>query len=162
MSEASGPARLVTAGRVGRSHGLDGSFRVIAPVHGLALGTAVTVAGTSRRVIGRRGSADQPILRLHGVLSREAAAALGGELLLVVEAELPLGEGEWLASDLIGCEVPGLGAIVRVIDGPSCDVLELGDGRLVPLIADAVEAVDLEAATVVVNRAFLGLEPGTQ
>lgn len=158
MTGGSAPARLITAGRVGRPHTLDGSFRVIAPVHELAIGMSVTVADTIRRVVARRGSEDQPIVRLDGVTSREAAAALGGELLLVGEIDFPIAKDEWLAADLIGCQVPGLGRVERVIDGPSCDVLELTDGRLVPLVADAVESVDLDAATVTVNRAFLGLE----
>ncbi len=128
------------------------------PVHGFAVGTEVTVAGASHRVTARRGSDDQPIIRLAGVTSREAAGELGRELLLVPEADLPLADDEYLAADLVGCDVPGLGRIVRVMDGPSCDVLELSDGTLVPLIADAVEAVDLESATVSVNRLFLGLE----
>ncbi|MEJ7714580.1 MAG: hypothetical protein WKF40_02270 [Thermoleophilaceae bacterium] len=51
-----------------------------------------------------------------------------------------------------------LGRVVGVLDGPSCDVLELSGGTLVPLIADAVRAVDLAARTVEVDRAFLGLE----
>ena len=56
-----------------------------------------------------------------------------------------LGEGEWLASDLVGCRVPGLGTVARVVDAPSCSVLELDDGTLVPFISDAIERVDLDA-----------------
>ena len=68
-----------------------------------------------------------------------------------------LGEGEWLASDLIGCRVPELdGVVARVLDEPSCSVLELDDGTLIPLIADAVERVDIEAREIHVNRDFLG------
>jgi 16S rRNA processing protein RimM len=159
VTEAASSDRLVTAGRVGRTHTLDGSFRVIAPAHPLPKGTPVTVAGRSTKVVRRRGSEEQPIVRLEGVSSREAAAALGGELLLVGETVIPLGDGEWLASDLIGCRVEGLGLVERVIDGPSCDVLELSDGMLVPLIADAVRRVDVASREVTVNRAFLGLDP---
>ncbi len=148
--------RLVTAGRVGRAHGLDGSFRVNVPDHPLAAGTEVTVAGIAYRIRNRRGSDDQPIVSLEGVTTREAAAALSGELLLVSGRLEP---GEWLASDLIGCRVAGLGTVERVIASPSCDVLELSDGSLVPLIADAVTAVDTNARTVEVDRAFLGLDP---
>jgi len=36
-------------------------------------------------------------------------------------------------------------------------VLELDDGVLVPLIADAVTAVDIERRQIEVDRAFLGL-----
>lgn len=151
--------RLVTAGRVGRPHGLDGSFRVVAPEHPLDAGTAVTVGGVAHTVARRRGSSDQPILTLAAVGDRERAAALKGELLLVAEADSPLGEDEWLAADLVGCRVPGLDSTVeRIIAAPSCDVLELADGTLVPLVRDAVTAVDPAAGTVEVDRAFLGLE----
>lgn len=154
------PGRLVTAGRVGRPHGLDGSFKVLDPDHGLTVDTPVTVAGQATRVRTRRGTDAQPIVGLEGVGSREAAAALGGELLLVAEPDAPLAEDEWLAEDLVGCEVEGLGAVVRVLDGPSCDVLEVGDGVLVPLVGDAVLEVDTGGRRIRVDRQFLGLEPG--
>ena len=153
------PERLVTAGRVGKAHGLDGSFRVSAPDHPLTPGTTVIVAGKRYRVSRRKGSDDSPILALKGVGTREAAVALGGELLLVTESNSPLEEGEWLAADLIGCEIEGIGTVERIIASPSCDVLEVSDGSLIPLIADAVTAVDTEARTVAVNYAFLGREP---
>jgi hypothetical protein len=31
--------------------------------------------------------------------------------------------------------------VVRLLDGPSCSVLELEDGMLVPFISDAIESV---------------------
>ena len=145
--------RLVTAGRVGRPHGLDGSFWVEAPLHGLLPGTAVTVSGVEHVVERRGGTEERPLLRLRGVDDRDAAAALGGELLLVSE---PLAEGEWLAGDLEGCLVPGLGRVKRVVGAPSCDLLELEDGTLVPLISDAVTAIDLESRRIEVDRRFLG------
>lgn len=154
----SDPERLITAGRVGRAHGLDGDFKVAAPEHPFAPGTTVLVAGTRYRVSRRKGSDDAPILALKGVTTREAAVALGGELLLVTESNSPLQAGEWLASDLIGCRIEGVGTVERVIASPSCDVLELTDGSLIPLIADAVTAVDIEARALEINRAFLGLE----
>jgi len=77
---------------------------------------------------------------------------------LVDQAESPLEEGEWLVSDLVGCEVEGLGYVERVVGGPSCDVLEVGaDGVLIPLVSDAVKRVDLERRVIEVDRAFLGL-----
>lgn len=151
--------RLVTAGRVGKAHGLDGSFRVNATDHPLAPGTTVIVAGSRYRVSRRKGSDDSPILALKGVNTREAAVALGGELLLVTESNSPLEAGEWLASDLIGCRIDRVGTVEQVIASPSCDVLELSDGSLIPLIADAVTAVDVEAGRLEVDREFLGLDP---
>ena len=73
---------------------------------------------------------------------------------LMVEAEL--GPGEWLAADLVGCEVVGLGPVARVVGGPSCDVLELRDGTLVPLVSDAVRSVDVATRRIEVDREFLG------
>lgn len=148
-------ARLVTAGTVGRPHGLDGRFNVDRPLHPLAAGTVVQVAGEQRRVARRGGTDQRPLIALDGIATREAAAALRGELLLVHGT---LGEDEWLAADLVGCRVEGLGEVVRVIDSPSCDLLELTDGALVPLISDAVEEVDVDARRIVVRRRFLGLE----
>jgi 16S rRNA processing protein RimM len=149
--------RLVTAGVVGRSHGLDGSFHVERPQHPLAHGTVVQLAGRERTVERRAGTDRKPLVRIAGVGTREAVTALRGELLLV---EQSLAAGEWLAEDLVGCRVDGLGAVVRVIDAPSCDLLELEGGELVPLIGDAVRSVDLAARAIEIDRRFLRLEGG--
>jgi len=150
--------RLVTAGRVGRAHGLDGSFRVTEPKHPLEQGTTVTVDGVAREVHRRSGTADRPLVRLEGIEDRDAVEALRGQALLVDDTGAPLEDGEWLIDDLVGLQVQGLGRVVRVLPGPSCDVLEIEDGTLVPLVSDAVMSVDLKAGTVAVNRAFLGLD----
>ena len=135
----------MTAGRVGKPHGLDGSFYV------LPEGCTVFVQSEARTIERRAGTDDRPLIRLTGVSDPRG---LGGELLLV---EDELGEGEWLAADLVGCRVPELGGVVaRILDEPSCSVLELEDGTLIPLISDAVERVDLEAREIHVNRDFLG------
>ena len=76
---------LVTAGRVGKPHGLDGSFYVDGAVHPLALG--------------------------HG-------------------------------------------RVERVLDGPSCSVLELEDGSLVPFVSVAIRSV--EGDEIQLNEDFLG------
>jgi len=148
---------LVAAGRVGRAHGLDGSFKVNQSRRDFAPGLVVTVAGTQRRVERAAGTARHPLIRLEGITDRQAAIALGGELVQVVEVVAPLEEGEFHIDDLVGCRVDGLGSVQRVLPGSSCDVLELDDGVLVPLIADAVTAVDIERRQIEVDRAFLGL-----
>lgn len=148
-------ARPMTAGVVGRTHGLDGSFHVEHPDHPLDVGTAVRIDGRERTVERRAGTDRRPLVRVTGVDSREAAAALRGELLLV---ESTLAEGEWLADDLVGCRVEGLGEVVRVVAAPSCDLLELEGGELVPLVSDAVLNVDLGNATIEIDRRFLRLD----
>ena len=152
--------RLVPAGRVGRPHGNDGSFHVDRPQATLEPGTTVTVAGREARIERRAGTPERPLLRLSGVGDRDAAAALRGEKLLVAEADAPLGEGEWLAEDLVGCRIEGIGEVRRVVSGPSCDVLEVGeDGFLVPFLSDAIRSIDTAAGTIEVDRRFLGLAP---
>jgi 16S rRNA processing protein RimM len=150
--------RLVTAGRVGRSHGLDGRFHVLDAQHDFAQGTTVVIGGEEYRVTRRGGTDEKPLVALAGLKTREAVRALGGELLLVHERDSPLGEGEWLVEDLIGLEVEGHGRVEKIVGGSSCDVLELADGTLVPLIGDAVEGVDTDTGVIEINRRFLRLD----
>ena len=151
-------ARPVSVGRVGRAHGYDGSFYVEGAEHPLAEGDEVSVGGRSRRVERRGGTDQRPLVRLSAVEDREAAIALQGERLLVSQVAAPLEEGEWLAEDLVGLRAEGVGEVRRVLDGPSCSVLELTDGTLVPFTADAVRSIDSERRLIELDRAFLGLE----
>ena len=151
--------RLVPVGRVGKPHGLDGSFYVTRPSHLLPKGMTLTVAGREARIERRAGTDERPLLRLSGIGDREAAGALTGEVLLADAAEAPLEADEYLTADLVGCEVPGVGEVTRVVEAPSCDVLEAGpEGTLIPFISDAIKSVDLEARRIEVDLAFLGLE----
>ena len=117
---------------------------------GFAVGTAVTVAGRTTTITRRAGTDDRPLVRLADVDGRE----IRGEVLLVDE---PLAEDEYAAADLVGAEVVGVGRVERVVNGPSCDVLEVGD-VLIPFVSDAITSVDLERRVIEVDRAFLGLE----
>jgi 16S rRNA processing protein RimM len=154
-----GPAGQVSAGRVGRAHGLDGSFYVEQTAEPLTPGTDVTVAGRAARVERRAGTDARPIVRLSGVGDRDAAEALRGERILVDGGDLA--EDEYLTADLVGCEVVGIGEVRRVIAAPSCDVLEVGDeGVLVPFISDAIRRVDTAGRVIEVDTAFLDLGEG--
>jgi 16S rRNA processing protein RimM len=139
---------LVTAGRVGKPHGHDGSFYVDGAAHPLDSGTSVVVADQRREVSRRAGTDARPLIRLAGL---DDPGSLRGELLLV---EAQLGEREWLAADLVGCAVPGRGRVARVLDGPSCSVLELEDGTLVPFVSDAIESI--EGGEIHLDEHFLG------
>lgn len=148
----------IPAGRVGRAHGRDGSFYVDEPAHDFAEGTPVTLGGADRAVERRAGTAERPLIRLAGIGDRDAAAALRGELLLVEGEPEPLEDDEWRVSDLVGCRIEGLGEVVRVLDGPSCDLLEVGaDAVLVPFVRDAVRGIDRQARVIEIDRGFLGL-----
>jgi 16S rRNA processing protein RimM len=141
---------LVTAGRVGKPHGLDGSFYVEGPRHPLPEGAEVVLGSTPRRIERRAGTDERPLVRLSGL---DDPRSVRGDTLLV---EDELGEDEWLAADLARCTVVGFGPVTQVVDGPSCSLLELDDGTLVPLVSDAIESIDLDAREILVNREFLG------
>jgi 16S rRNA processing protein RimM len=155
---------LLNAGRVGRPHGLDGSFHVTRP-RGmlLSLGSVVRIADEVFEIVRRAGTEDRPILRLRGVDDRAAVEALRGEDLMVERAVAPpLPAGEYWAEDLEGCMVVTadgreLGAVARLRPLPSCEALEVGD-LLVPMVGDAVLSVDIEARRIVVDPGFLGIE----
>jgi 16S rRNA processing protein RimM len=151
--------RQLPAGRVGRPHGLDGSFYVERPGHELAEGTPVTVAGRAAVIERRSGTDERPLVRLSGVAGREAAEALRGEALLLTDGGGGLAAGEWLAADLVGCRIEGIGEVRRLVEGPSCDVLEVGDEAvLIPFVSDAIKQVDTDARVIEVDRGFLGLD----
>ncbi len=164
---AAAPGALV-AGRVGRAHGLDGSFYVTRPrPRLLSVGVAVTVAGRSTAIARRAGTEQRPILRVEGVEDRLAAEALRGADLLVDGGDAPtLGDDEWWAHELEGCEVVDgeelLGTVSRLIELPSCEALEVrpvggGEPLLVPMVKDAVRGVAPAQRRIEVNLEFLGL-----
>jgi 16S rRNA processing protein RimM len=155
---------LLNAGRVGRPHGLDGSFHVTRP-RGvlLRLGGALQIGSEVHEIVRRAGTEDRPILRLRGIDDRAGAEALRGEDLFVQRADAPaLPAGEYWAEDLEGCMVMTregreLGVVERMRPLPSCEALEVGD-LLVPMVGDAVLSVDIAARRIVVDQGFLGIE----
>ena len=138
--------------KVGRPHGLDGSFYVDAP---LGEGEIVRIGDREFTVAERKGTDARPIIRLTGIDDRDAAEALRGEVLTANTTE-PLGNDEWLVEDLVGCEIEGVGRVTGVLEGMSCDVLEVGE-ELIPLVTDAVTRVDVENKVIEIDREFLGL-----
>jgi 16S rRNA processing protein RimM len=158
------------AGRIGRPHGLDGSFYVTRPRPRLLLeGTSVTVDGQPRRVIRRAGTDGRPILRLEGISSREAVEALRSADLWIEGADAPvLEEGEWWAHELEGCEVfdaqLAVGRVVSMLELPSCEalVVDRGDAGelIVPMVKAAIRSIDPRARRVEVDLGFLGVDTG--
>jgi 16S rRNA processing protein RimM len=156
----------LAAGRVGRPHGLDGSFHVTRPRGALLkLGTVVRVDDDELEIVRRAGTDDRPILRLGGHADRAAAELLRGHDLLVRRADAPvLDDDEWYAEDLVGCRVvdgaAAVGVVRQLIALPSCEALEVeradGSELLVPLVRDAVRSVDVGAGVIDVDVAFLG------
>jgi 16S rRNA processing protein RimM len=152
----SGP-ELVEVGRVGRPHGLDGSFFVEAGSERpetFAAGATLYVGGEAVQVVSsKRGARGRPVIRLDRSVPR-------GEALAVPRESLPpLGEDEYYAFQLVGLVVEEeggrvLGRVRDVLDYPANDVLELDSGLSLPLVAACVRQVDLEGGRVVVSVGF--------
>jgi 16S rRNA processing protein RimM len=158
------------AGRVGRPHGLDGSFYVTgARARLLTLGTVVAVGAKAAAIVRRSGTDERPIVRLEGIAERSAAQELRGLELTVRAAQAPaLQEGEWWAHELEGCEVLDggrpVGRVSRLIELPSCEALEVEVGQgaeplLVPMVKDAIRSVEIERRRIDVDLEFLGIDP---
>jgi len=154
------------AGRVGRPHGLDGSFHVTQPNVQLLQGAEIVMVDDRELEITRRaGSAQRLILRLSEHDDRAAAEALRGKDMLVARSEAPeLGPEEWWAEELVGLAVHDgereVGTVRRLVELPSCEMLEVeragGGELLVPLVSDAVREVDLDRGAIDVDLRFLG------
>ena len=161
-----GAADVLNAGRIGRPHGLDGSFHVTrARAALLAIGGEVRIGEIWRAIVRRAGTDDRPILRLQGVEDRSGAEALRGQDLYVARAAAPaLEPGEYWAEDLRGCRVVTadgheLGTVEGMRALPSCEVLEVGE-LLVPMVGDAVRLIDVAQRRIVVDAQFLGVDVG--
>ena len=156
------------AGRVGRPHGLDGSFHVTRPnVQLLHNADTVMIDDRQLEITRRAGTERSPILRVAEHDNRAAAESLRGKDMLVARADAPeLGPDEWWAEDLGGCAVydgeHAGGRVRRFVELPSCEMLEVerpdGGELLVPLVSDAVREVDLDRRTIDVDLRFLGAE----
>ena len=171
-----GTSSDLPAGRVGRAHGLDGSFYVTAPRPLLlTVGTSVTVAGRSAEIVRRAGTDRRPIVRLEGIDDRAGADALRGMALTVEQIEAPaLGEGEWWAHELEGCTVVDggrlIGTVQRMIELPSCEALEVRRETtgsqptgshppaplIVPMVKDAIRRMAVADRRIEVDMGFLG------
>jgi 16S rRNA processing protein RimM len=161
-----GDPNLITAGRVGRAHGLDGSFYVTEPVAPLlTAGALLALAGRPAKIVRRAGTDARPIVRLDAMDSREEAQAARGEPLLLAAEHTPqLGPDEYWSHELEGCEVHDgkrpVGVVARLVRLPSCEALEvsMADGRqlLVPMVRDAIRSVDTTARRIEIDMGFLG------
>ena len=147
---------LVPVGRVGRPHGLDGSFFVEGSSDDpdrFAPGVQLWAEGEPAVVVASKRAAGRPVVRLDRPVAR------GAELAIPREALPPAEEGAWYAFELVGLRVVeeggrALGRVAAVQPGVANDVLELDDGRLLPFVEACVRDVDLAAGTIVVAPGF--------
>jgi 16S rRNA processing protein RimM len=153
----SAPERVIV-GRVGKSHGLDGSFVVedaSATPERFEVGAKLLVDGKAVTVVAARQARGRPVIRLDRRVPRGAALEVGRESLEQTA------EDEYYVFQLVGLrvEVEGgetLGTVSDVAPGVANDVLELDSGLLLPMVEDCVLQVDLLGGRIVVAPGFSG------
>ena len=147
----------VLVGRVGRPHGLDGSFFVEGPSEDerwFNVGSRLLAGdGEVEVVAARHGAGGRPVIKV------EPPVARGTALEVAREALPPTEQDEYYVFQLVGLEVVEeggrlLGSVVRVEPGIANDALELDGGLLLPLVGECVRDIDLEAGRILVAPGF--------
>jgi len=150
------PTGFVRVGRVGKPHGLDGSFVVEEASEDaatFAVGAELWVDDEPARVTRARKARGRPVVRLDRPVSR-------GTALTVPVARLPPpAEGSYYVFQLVGLEVEAeggraLGRVADVVPGVANDVLELDSGLALPMVEDCISRVDLAAGKIVIAGGF--------
>jgi len=147
---------LVPVGRVGKAHGLDGSFFVDGPsraVGRFAKGATLWVGGEPARVETSKQARGRPVIRLDRRVNR------GATLQVPRDSLEPTDEGQYYVFELVGLQVEDegarqLGTVTDVVPGVANDVLELDTGLHLPLVEACIRQVDLEAGQILVTRGF--------
>ena len=149
----------MTVGRVGRPHGVDGSFFVEgasdAPER-FARGAVLLVDGKPAEItVSKRGAGGRPVIKLERSVPRGATLAVRRE-------DLPEpDEDAYYVFQLVGLRVEeeggrALGTVTEVENGPANDTLALDTGLLLPLVESCVLDIDLDERRILVARGFAG------
>jgi 16S rRNA processing protein RimM len=161
--------RHVEVGRLGAAHGVRGWLRVqsftdppqrlfewrrwlLQPLNRTDLGREV-------KLLEARPQGDGWIAQIEGVVERDAASLLTGQMILVERELLPKPEGrEHYRDDLVGFEARNLegallGQVDHFIDTPGNAVMVIKGERehLVPVTTQHLRSVDVGARTLVVD-----------
>ncbi len=146
----------VVVGRVGKPHGLDGSFVVeqaSKDPERLAVGATLVVGGRPATVVATKQARGRPVIRLDRRVER-------GARLEVPLADLPpADEGSYYVFELVGLLVEEeggreLGSVADIAPGVANDVLELDTGLALPMVEDCVREVDVSAGRIVVAPGY--------
>jgi 16S rRNA processing protein RimM len=146
----------VAVGRVGRPHGLDGSFVVEEASDDerwFAVGARLFAGGDEAEVVAAKRAGGRPVVRLDRAVPR------GTPLEVARSALPPTAEDEFYVFELVGLDVVEeegrpLGKVTTVTPGVANDVLELDSGLSLPMVEDCVRRIDLESARILVALGF--------
>jgi 16S rRNA processing protein RimM len=151
----------IEIGRITRPHGIRGEVVILThdPASDALAGTeTVWVGGVARTISEARDTPRGWLVRFDGVVTRNDAETLRGQLVEVDRDQLDLEDDDILLDDLVGCKVQlpdgtPWGTIQEVQSGMQ-DLLVIHDGeleRLLPLVDEFVVNIDLEAGVVTVD-----------
>jgi len=148
---------LVSVGRVGRPHGVDGSFFVEQASEDpqrFAKGARLVVEGEPAEVVvSKRGAGGRPVIRLDRAVPR-------GATLSVRREDLPAPEEDaYYVFELVGLRVEeeggrSLGLVTHVESAPANDAHVLDSGLILPLVESCVLEVDVAGGRILVARGF--------
>ena len=157
---------LICLGEISGPHGVQGQVRLKShtqnPQDIAAYGPLLDASGEHRFDIVELGYVGKALVaRLEGITDRDAAERLCGTTLHVPRDRLPEPDAEeWYYSDLIGCTVVdeagnSVGSVIAVQDFGAGDLLEVrfnatGQTAFVPLTAESVPNIDIEARQIMV------------
>jgi ribosomal 30S subunit maturation factor RimM len=142
---------------VGRPHGVDGAFVVEGASDDprrLEVGASLLLNGEPATVVlSRRVGGGRRAIKLDRPVERGAELTVPREALPRLEAD------SFYVADLVGLVVEEegreRGIVHDVLPGAANDNLELDNGLLVPLVDDAIAAIDLEHGRIVLNAGFI-------
>ncbi len=161
-------AALIRVGRIVGVHGLRGALRMrpdnpdsdsVAHAARLTLELGGERRGYDIIEVSQAG-AGMIRLVLEGITAVEQAQSLKGAAVMIAAAELPpAGPREFYHYQAVGCQVVltdgrRLGIVVEVMSTGANDVLVVRDGKnetLVPVIADVIKVIDLDARRIEVD-----------
>ena len=146
----------VRIGRVGRPHGLDGSFVVeqaSETSERFGAGARLYVGRQPATVVAGKRAGGRPVIRL------DRPAPRGAELELPAGELPPAPDGSYYVFQLVGLEVVEdggrrLGRVSDVAPGVANDVLELDSGLALPLVEAFVRSVDIEGGQIVIAAGY--------
>ncbi len=161
------PERWVVLGRISGVYGVQGWVRVFShtdPRQGILSYDPWFLGGAEQwepcHVAEGRTQGKGVVVRLDGVVDREAAAQLMGREIAVPRSQLPqAGPGEYYWTDLQGLEVRTtndlfLGVVDRLFETGANDVLVVRGERerLIPYLpGQVVQRIDLSSGTITVD-----------
>lgn len=158
---------LVPLGEIVTTHGLNGWLKLNCfnlSTTAIASGVDVVLQKaddlSAHRIEAARRHRSQMLIKLAGVDSIDAAAALVGSVLCLLETELEsLAPGQYYHYQVIGFEVvtvagESVGEIISTLDTAAGELYVVQDGEreyLIPAVKEFIERVDFSARRMIIN-----------